>query len=80
MDILLGIKYASVFPVPVHTLDSGLTIYSTRLAPFHKSFNAIIGGPHSSFKFLADKAGNASMLMAHFVQGLQEFRNLDGAP
>ena len=80
VDILLGIKYASVFPVPVHTLDSGLTIYSTRLAPFHKSFNAIIGGPHSSFKFLADKAGNASMLMAHFVQGLQDFRNLDGAP
>ena len=80
VDILLGIMYSSVFPVPVHCLDSGLTIYKTKLTPYHKGFNAVIGGPHSNFKFLAEKAGNTSILLAHFTQGLQTFRDWDGAP
>ena len=72
--------YSSIFPVPVHCLDSGLTIYKTKLASHNKSFNATIGGPHSSFKFLAEKAGGTTILLAHFVQGLKTFGELDGVP
>ena len=80
VDILLGIMYSSIFPDPIHCLDSGLTIYRTKLSPYHKAHNAIIGGPHSSFQFLADRAGNPAALLSHFMQGLKTFREWDGAP
>ena len=34
VDMLLGIKYSSIFPEAVHTLPSGLTIYRSKLASY----------------------------------------------
>ena len=39
--------------------------------------NAIIGGPHESFDFLANLAGGTSQLLSHFAQGLEKFRQGD---
>ena len=78
VDILMGIMYSSIFPVPVHCLESGLTIYKSKLSPHYKGFNAVIGGPHSSFSILAEKAGGTASLLAHFTEGLQAYRSWDG--
>ena len=76
----MGIMYSSIFPVPVHSMESGLTIYQTKLSPHNKGYNAVIGGPHSSFSILAQKAGGAASLLAHFTEGLQAYKRWDGAP
>ena len=76
VDVLLGIQYTNIFPVPIRQLDCGLTIYRSRLVAHDKGVNALIGGPHSSFQFLAQKAGNAGALLAHFTEGLQRLRQL----
>ena len=56
VDILLGIRYSAIHPVPVHELECGLTLYKSRLVSHDRSLNAIIGGSHASLKFLAEKA------------------------
>ena len=73
--MLVGIKYVSIFPKEIHTLPSGLTIYSSRLASHDGKFNACLGGPHSSFAALASGAGGVTQLLAHFVDGLQSFKD-----
>ena len=80
VDILMGIMYSSIFPVPVHCLESGLTIYRSQLSPHHKGFNAVIGGPHTSFSILAGKAGGTASLLAHFTEGLQAYISGEEVP
>ena len=76
VDLLLGIKYSLIQPVPVQALDNGLTIYRSKLVSHDKSENALIGGPHSSFEFLSKKAGSTAALLAHFADGLSKLRQL----
>ena len=76
-DLLLGIMYASVHPVLVHQLPSGLAIYRSVLASHDDDCS--IGGPHKSFEAYAGHVGGVSQLVAHFAQGMQEF-NTFGAP
>ena len=59
VDILLGIRYLNCHPVLVHALPNGLSIFRVRLAS-HNGYNAVIGGPHKAFNYLAGKAGNAT--------------------
>ena len=74
VDCLLGIKYLKCHPVLVHSLASGLSIYRVRLAS-DDGFNAVIGGPHESFNFLAGKAGNTAQLITAFKVGINEIRS-----
>ena len=74
-DILLGIKYKSLFPVHVHTLPCGLFIAELKIAS-DGGITGAIGGPHKSFSALSNQAGNTSLLIAHFVDGLKTFRSL----
>ena len=73
VDMLLGIKYSSIFPEPVHSLPCGLTIYRSQLAS-HDGFDCCIGGPHKSFQVLTGMAGGAARLLSHFVDGLKVYR------
>ena len=73
-DVLLGIHYSLIHPVPVHTLESGLTIYTTKLVGHGSGFNAMIGGPHSTFDCLSSQAGGAAQMVASFVLGLERYR------
>ena len=74
VDMLIGIKYLSIFPKEVHTLPSGLTIYKSKLASHGGKFDSCIGGPHSSFTALASLAGVAAQLLGHFIDGLKVYR------
>ena len=76
VDILLGIHYECLHPVPVHRLECGLTIFQLKIATPDNLYDAVIGGPHETFQVLANQAGNSTNLLAHFVQGLATFREL----
>ena len=76
VNVLLGIQYLSIHPVIVRQLDCGLTIFKSRLHSHDRKMNAIIGGPHSSFQFLAEKSGNTAALLTHFTEGLMRLRKL----
>ena len=76
VDILLGIHYECVHPIPIHRLSSGLTIFKLVLSSHLDLHTAVIGGPHDTFRQLADQAGNPSVLLTHFVQGLVQYEQL----
>ena len=57
VDVIIGIKYNNISPVPLHTLECGLTIYSMTLETHNPEYNAVIGGPHKSFSFLLNQTG-----------------------
>ena len=73
-DILLGIKYSRVFPVMVHQLPSGLAIYKCILSSHGDKYNCLIGGPHRSFEVVVGQAGSTAALLAHFAQGLEQYK------
>ena len=79
IDILLGILYQSIFPVPVHTLESGLTIYKLQITPHDKRYNSVIGGPHDSFQYMANYFGGLNIVFANLCQQLDAFRR-NGPP
>ena len=68
VDALIGIMYNAIFPTPVHTLPSGLTIYKSKLKSKNSRFNATIGGPHATFEQLAGQLGGAAALLTIFRQ------------
>ena len=74
VDCLLGIRYQNCHPVLVHSLDSGLSIFRVRLAS-HDGFNAVIGGPHKAFDYLAGKSGNTAQLVAAFASCINDIRS-----
>ena len=74
VDVLMGILYQNIFPHPVHSLSNGLTIYEMRVTPHEPHFNAVIGGPHSSFRFMAQEMGGVAMLFADMSQRLKNFK------
>ena len=71
-DVLLGTFYENCHPVKVHVLPSGLFIAKLQLASHDSHFDGVIGGPHESFRALADKAGGANNLMCHFIDRTAE--------
>ena len=75
VDCLIGIQYNQLLPKLVHMLPSGLAIYETRLAPYSKGMNYVLGGPHSSFDQMLATSGNATFLLNEFVAGLNTWRN-----
>ena len=76
VDGLIGILYNSIFPVPVHTLPSGLTIYKSMLRSRNNRYTATIGGPHSTFEFLAGEVGGVAALLTMFRQGLEKYHKI----
>ena len=52
VGVILGIRYNNIRPKEVHSLESGLTIYSINLETHDPTHNAAIGGPHKSFTAL----------------------------
>ena len=78
-DILLGILYSNLFPKPVHTLESGLTIYKLVISSHDKKFNATIGGPHESFNSYANYFGSIPCFLANLQVQLENY-NKFGPP
>ena len=78
-DILLGQMYLAIFPKPVHSLPSGLTIYELQITPHDERVNSLIGGPHESFELMAQQVGGANFLFSQLMQTLDTY-NRFGPP
>jgi len=74
VDVLVGILYQNIFPKAVFTLENGLTIYEMRVKSHDASVNAVIGGPHPSFRHLAQNIGDVSILFANLSRQLQNYQ------
>ena len=79
VDMLIGILFLNLFPDPIHQLPCGLTISKTKLSLSSKGYNAVLGGPHSSFMKLCNQVGGSTNLMNCFISGLKSFKAF-GAP
>ena len=55
MDVLVGILYQNMFPRPVFSLENELTIFEMRVNPHDANIKAGIGGPHCTFRHLAQR-------------------------
>ena len=42
VDVLMGILYQNIFPQPIHSLESGLTIYKMRVTPHDSNMDAVL--------------------------------------
>ena len=73
-DVLLGIMYASIFPVPVHSLPNGLTIYRLNLKSHDSRYNAVIGGPHATFHLMTQEFGSLGIMFANLTQQLATYQ------
>ena len=62
VGLILGIRYNNIGPKAIHTLHSGLTIYSINLECHDSSHYEAIGGPHESFSaMLLQNSGTAKV-------------------
>lgn len=74
VDALIGILYTSIFPVEIHSLPSGLSIYKLQLTPHDRRYNSVIGGPHESFQFMLTQFGGMSVVFANLCQQLENYK------
>ena len=74
IDILLGLLYQKFFPIAVHTLENGLTIYKLQITPHDKRYNSVIGGPHESFSIMGNYFGGLNTVFAGLCRQLESFR------
>ena len=75
VDILLGTMYNAIFPIPVHSLPTGLTIYELQVRSHDGKVNSVIGGPHESFEKIAAQTGGYNLVFSNLVQSLENYRN-----
>ena len=75
IDILLGITYNSIFPQPLHSLETGLTIYKLVITSHDPKYSYTIGGPHESFLSMANYFGGFRIFFANLQQQLESYRN-----
>jgi len=59
VGVILGIRYNNIGPKAIHSLESGLTIYSINLETHDPEHNAAIGGPHFSLSAMLSQNGGA---------------------
>ena len=79
VQVILGIRYKNIGPKPVHSLPSGLTIYSINLECSDPSFNAAIGGPHKSLSAMFSHYGGSQRISQILLVKLETYKHC-GAP
>ena len=62
VDMLIGIKYLSIFPEPVYSTPEGLTLYKSKFLPQINDEVACVGGPSKAFSNLVNCAGFANVI------------------
>ena len=72
VDMLLGIRYQSIFPQILHAFPNGLTVFESKLMPASPNALACIGGPISCLDQICESIGASStlMYMANLTQNL----------
>ena len=82
VQMILGIKYQSIYPEIIHTFPSGLTVFESKLQPAEPGALACIGGPISCLESLLGNLGAPSTLsyMANLVQNVGQHFSIDLFP
>ena len=57
IDMILGIKFQSIYPEPIHHLPNGMTIYKSKFIPARANESACIGGPIECINQLTNTVG-----------------------
>ena len=57
IHMILGLIYQSIYPVPIHTMANGLTLFESKLRPSEPGLLACIGGPVKHLESLCTAAG-----------------------
>ena len=76
VKMIIGIKYQNIFPVPIHTLPNGLTVFESKLKPTAPGVLACIGGPVEALEHLCGITDTQSTMtyMASLVQNIKDFK------
>ena len=76
VKMIIGIKYQNIFPVPIHSLPNGLTVFESKLKPTAPGMLACIGGPVEALEHLCGITDTTSTMtyMASLVQNIKNFK------
>ena len=70
IHMILGIAYQAIYPVPLHSMPNGLTLFKSKLLPSSSGMLACIGGPINILEHICDSngVGNTFSYMSHLIQ------------
>ena len=82
IDMILGIRYQSIYPQVLHTFPNGLTVFESKLRPAEEGALACIGGPVSCLEALCGtiSASTTMSYMANLTQNLGHYLMVDMFP
>ena len=82
VDMILGIKYQSIYPEPLHSFPNGLTVFQSKLRPWDENALACIGGPVSCLESLCGSIGTSSTIsyMANLIYQTDKHLAIDLFP
>ena len=67
IDMLIGIQYSGVFPQPIFTISSGLTLFKSQFMPHREGEVACVGGPSKALAAMVSQFG-ATQVVSMFVR------------
>ena len=73
VDLILGIRFANVYPDLVFSLPNGLQIYRSKFLPAKKNEVLWIGGPIGALDFIVNNAGNARASVRYLANLVSKF-------
>ena len=70
VHMILGIAYQAIYPVPLHSMANGLTLFQSKLLPSSPGMLACIGGPIDALEHICGSNGvqNTFSYMSHLIQ------------
>ena len=73
VNMILGIRYQNIYPIPIHQFPNGLTVFKSQLMPAFPGAVACIGGPVSALDNIASALGGQSAIkyMTTLVTGIR---------
>ena len=74
VSLILGIKYQSIFPEPVHYFDNGMVISKSKLMPAWPGATAVISGPIELIDNMTCSLGDSTAL-SYLVNLLKDGEN-----
>ena len=75
IEILAGIRLNLAFPIPVHQMTNGLTLYKLRLKSHYPGKSYCIGGPFNVINGMRGMFTESANFLTEVDKGLQQWRN-----
>ena len=82
VQMILGIRYQTIYPEVLHSFPNGLTVFESKLRPAESNALACIGGPLSCIDSLCNSLGASTTMsyMANLTQNLGQYLKIDLFP